>query len=170
MDAMHFDHWIRTLSTISSRRQVVRALILGAITARFTTGEATAGPGCKNVGKKCKKTKECCSGICKGKKGKKTCKAHDTGGCKAGQNVVGCGGPANVPCTTSAGVEAECFTTTGNAGYCAGTATCFSCQRDADCIALCGPQAACITCTACLSNGGTACAGTSPISCTIPPP
>lgn len=169
MDATRFDHWIRTLSTPSSRRRMLSGFLLGAITARFAIEEAAAGPDCKNVGKKCKKAKDCCSGVCKGKKGKKKCKAHDTGGCQAGQTFTGCGG-TTVMCTTSAAAQGGCITTTGNAGYCSATTNCFSCQRDADCVPFCGPQAACVTCaTNCAYTGGTACAGTSPNSCIFPP-
>jgi hypothetical protein len=52
MDTVRFDSWTRILSATSSRRQAFVAL-LGAIMARFANEEASAGPGCKNVGKKC---------------------------------------------------------------------------------------------------------------------
>ncbi len=48
--------------------------------------------GCVSAGEFCKHAGQCCSGVCRGKKGKKRCRAHDTGGCAAGQRDVNCGG------------------------------------------------------------------------------
>jgi hypothetical protein len=163
MDATRFDLLARTLAMASSRRQALSALLLGGVALTHGAGESEAGPGCKNVGKKCKKKKDCCSGICKGKKGKKKCKAHDTGGCLAGQQQEECGGDATIACTTSAGETGFCETTTGNAAYCAADIDCFACTKDADCRPFCGPQAACVACTDC--PGGVGCAATD--SCEI---
>ena len=170
MNATRFDRLVRAYSIAKTpRRQTLLALALGTVGLPTLGGETTAGPGCKNFGKKCKKNKGCCSGICKGKKGKKRCKAHDTGGCQAGQTFPACGG-ALVQCTTSTAAAGACITTSGNAGYCSATTNCFSCQRDADCVPNCGPQAACVTCAmGCASTDGTACAGPSPTSCNFPP-
>ena len=77
--------------------------------------------GCINVGGKCRgKDELCCSGICQGKKpkqgkrDKRRCVAHDTGGCTETDRVC-----PSVPCTTSIGHAGGCMTTTGNAPYCA---------------------------------------------------
>ena len=127
--------------------------------------------GCLDVGQACRgKNARCCSGICRGKKPEKgtrarsRCVAHDTGGCQAGQQGSFCGG-ANVGCTTSAGIEGVCDTTTGNAGYCAFTTTCSPCRKDADCRPVCGPGAACVKCAACIDDGGTRCVGIGPAAC-----
>lgn len=160
MTTAQFDRWSRALSR-ASRRQTLLALLLGAETL-FGKEDVVAGTGCKNVGKTCKKKKDCCSGVCKGKKGRKKCKAHDTGGCQAGQREMGCGGDADVPCTSASGEEGVCDTTTGNAGYCTVGAGCFPCTKDADCRQFCGPSAACIRCAPeCADVGGTACVGPS---------
>jgi hypothetical protein len=119
--------------------------------------------GCVDVGKFCKNDGQCCSGICSGKKGKKTCKAHDSAGCQS--NEI-CGASCGVDCTTSSGdPEGCCLATTGAGFYCMASLACFPCQRDADCTALCGPQAACLACPLCTDEGGTACAGVSVGSC-----
>jgi hypothetical protein len=127
--------------------------------------------GCVNVGSFCKNAGQCCSGICQGKKGKKTCKAHDQSTCQAGQSAEVCGG-TNVFCTPSGGGVGACVTTTGNAGYCEASGECFPCSTDADCVPFCGPQAACIVCEAlCFPLGlRTACVGPVVDSCTFPPP
>jgi hypothetical protein len=163
MDATRFDRWTRALSAMPSRRQTF-AVLLGGVALLRETDDSSAGSGCKNVGAKCKKKKDCCSGVCKGKKGKKKCKAHDTGGCQAGQRSMGCGGGENVPCTTSAGEDGLCQATTGNGGYCSGSGLiCTPCSKDAECRSFCGPDAACIQCAESCVTSGTACVG--PVEC-----
>lgn len=166
MDASRFDRWTRALGLAVSRRQTTLGLLLGAIVAARGE-EAVAGPGCKNAGKKCKRAKDCCSGVCKGKKGKKKCRSHDAGGCKAGAVEAFCGG-ADVDCTTSSGASGNCNTTTGQAGYCSASGVCVDCKKDADCRDICGAKAACVTCAACTTTGNRGCAGVSPGSCTPP--
>lgn len=156
MDVTRFDHWTRMLSTAASRRRTLGALALGLMGIGVTGEESDAGPGCKNVNAKCNKAKDCCSGLCKGKKGKKRCKAHDTGGCRAGQPEDACL-VENIECTSGAGFPGICATTTGNAGYCFAREGATACQRDADCRAEMGPRAACVICA--LAAGGTLCVG-----------
>jgi hypothetical protein len=116
-------------------------------------GTKVNGFGCRNVGRSCKHASQCCSGRCKGKLGKRHCKAHDTGGCKA---LEGLCGQSAVPCTTSTGRDGDCDTTTGNAGFCQNGGGCEVCTRDRDCqISGNNPTGACIVCSSCA--GGTAC-------------
>jgi hypothetical protein len=116
--------------------------------------------GCANVGSFCNTSEQCCSGICQGKKGKKTCQAHDEGSCQANQDS--CSGTPFL-CTTSTGESGVCTVTTGNAPYCNTSGACFPCRKDADCVPFCGPQAACMVCeTQCgATEGFTACVGPS---------
>jgi hypothetical protein len=77
MDIQRFDAIGRWLAVGNSRRSTLRGLVGSALAigmGRLTLEEAAAA--CKNAGKKCKKAKECCSGACKGKKGKKTCRCR----------------------------------------------------------------------------------------------
>jgi hypothetical protein len=125
--------------------------------------------GCLNVGQKCRgKDALCCSGKCAGKKPKRgrkdrrTCVAHDTGGCPKGDPSEACGGDVETVCTAATGLEGVCDRTTGNAGFCTVSGDCFPCRKDADCQPLCGPEAACIRCEeTCSGVGGTACVGPS---------
>lgn len=172
MNAHGFDLVARSLTGGSSRRGLLGGLV--AATCGIAAGrlpDATAGKkrkqpkantfGCVNVGKACRKAKECCSGICEGKKDKKTCRAHDTGGCEAGAATNLCGG-SGVSCTTSTGASGGCETTTGNAGYCrTGGVWCKStpCRKDVDCRSECGPDAACIRCPGTCGDTETVCAG-----------
>ena len=108
--------------------------------------------GCRNVGVACSNANQCCSGICEGRSGKtrngkkhdKTCRAHDTGGCKVAQDS--CSTNLNFECTTTTGEDGFCHLTTGNAPYCAFDALDAECTRDEDCVELCGPLAACNVC------------------------
>ncbi len=96
--------------------------------------------GCLEVGDPCKSEDQCCSGVCDGKKGKRACRAHDTGTCKQDGQLVPCNN------RTTCG----CFRTTAGSDICSelfGPSACAACQRDADCEALgfpagsaCGPS------------------------------
>jgi hypothetical protein len=121
--------------------------------------------GCVNVGGKCTgKDKNCCSGICAGKKptkGKKDtsrCQAHDASTCLAGQHPTLCGSSDNEPCATSLGDSGNCATTTGAVGYCFNLVSLdgTSCTRDTDCREEFGAAAACIVCP---STGAPRCVG-----------
>jgi len=170
MDASRFDRLTRTLVGMRSRRHLLAALLAGLTGSISGNSPTRAGSGCKNVGRKCQRAKECCSGICKGKKGKKRCKGHDSQGCQPKQGGGVCVGMP-VACNTSGGATGSCVTTTGNAGYCAaaGLSECTACKRDADCRTVCGKRAACGHCpNLCGYTGGTICFGPEPNSCTFP--
>lgn len=157
MDANQFDDVIRWLSAGSSRRTVLGFALGGAIAAGHLWDAAAKnrnkrkkkkvtfnGYGCVSVNKHCKNASQCCSGICKGKKGKKRCKAHDAGGCPPGATVSSCSGMESVACTTSTGFPGWCYGTTGGAAYCWGAGAQAECTKDADCIPIFGPAAACV--------------------------
>jgi hypothetical protein len=188
MDAPSFDRLTRAIGIVSSRRQFGTALAVLAAGAATWAERAPAKQGkkrkkklklnqfgCVNVGGKCRgKDGVCCSGICEGKKPKKRkrdkshCVGHDARTCPPGQTPSVCSQVGlDVPCTTGAGLPGHCATTTGEAAYCAFEVKCFACQKDADCIPFCGPQAACILCTPECLDGGltTACVG--PRACTF---
>jgi hypothetical protein len=175
MDHRAFDELIRSLT--KSRRVLLGGALVAAGRLGFSAADAkkrkrkkrnkrqSVGTpnafGCLNVGDPCKSAEQCCSGICSGKKGKKRCRSHDTGGCPAGHDAFG---DDVVTCQTSSGVWGKCGTTTGNAGYCVGGGDCHPCAKDADCRSRCGPQAACVVSpqacaigTACVAPNGAYC-------------
>ena len=123
--------------------------------------------GCLNVGDPCRRARQCCSGLCQGKQGRRRCKAHDTGGCAAGAHLEVCGG-ANVACATSLGKPGLCATTTGNAGYCLAIGDPYPCKTDRDCQIAAGgehgPRAACVRCAESTGTGGALCVGPASIS------
>ena len=174
------DSTFDTLTSAPSRRDVLRGLAAAGFGPGFARLPEFAGArkkrkkkkrkpkvrfnafGCVSVGGFCQTAEQCCSGICEGEPGKKTCLAHDTGGCPPGIDEVGCGDPGtDVPCTLSTG-ETDgylCNATTGNAGFCALTGDCFACRKDAECQEFYETsRAACVRCTACPETGGNACA------------
>jgi hypothetical protein len=179
VDSNSFDSWTRRRVGLAAGG--VMSAVLGALargdTAAKKRRKRKKPPlvfnqfGCVDAGNPCRGNDAlCCSGICEGKKPKKgrkdrrRCAAHDTGGCPVGH------APCTTPhtaCTTSAGLTGFCATTTGNAAYCTtGTGgECFPCTRDADCRQVCGMAAACITCLGCA--GGATCATT--VACDFSP-
>jgi hypothetical protein len=174
VDTVRFDYLTRALSHRLPRRTFAGALGIGAVVFPTLTDAKKKRKkrkkkkkvklndfGCVDVGKFCKTSDQCCSGICEGKKGNKTCQAHDKGSCQANQDT--CGGPPFFPCTTSTGESGVCTITTGKAPYCNTTGGCFPCRKDADCVPFCGLQAACVVCeTQCGTTAGfTLCVGPS---------
>ena len=156
MEPSRFDDFARYLTIGHSRRETVAATVLGALALMGLRRGVAAGPGCKNINKPCKKKKECCSNLCKGKKGKKKCKGHDAGTCKPGSETATCGG-VSVPCKTFDGQDGLCATTTGNAPFCLAFALEEQCTKDAECRKSAGKGAACVVCAG--SPTGSVCAG-----------
>lgn len=169
MNATRFDAAVRSLiGRAQSRRGLTRALpglALAAALTRWGVDDPQAGKrkkrkntpkanrfGCRNVGVECASASQCCSGICEGsggkgkngKRRKKRCRAHDTGGCKAAQDS--CSTSTDFECVTTTGEDGFCHLTTGNAPYCALDAIDSECTKDEDCFELCGPLAACNVC------------------------
>jgi hypothetical protein len=184
MDDISFDRLTSRLSQFISRRGLVGAsglLALGIpdlIAARKKKRKRRKNRsknknvafndfGCVSVGGFCQNGGQCCSGICQGQKGKRTCREHDAGNCQSDQDSCL---DTLIYCTTTTDATGHCTITTGGASYCAGATRCFDCARDADCVPYCGPQAACIACADCVAINGeeTACVGPSGTSCTIP--
>jgi hypothetical protein len=168
MNAFRFDALLRALQDApTTRRAIAKSLAGIALTAGLAPAATakrnatkhrkrrTKPPvnqfGCRNVGVVCTSASQCCSGICErapgksknGKKRKKSCRAHDTGGCRVEQDS--CSGEF-FPCTATNGADGFCHVTTGNAPYCGVSSTTFDCTKDEDCIDLCGPEAACVVC------------------------
>jgi hypothetical protein len=177
MNQNHVDALARVLSDVASRRCVLRGIaaagpgLLAARRLEFAQAKKTRNPssrkpkpnafGCLNVDDACKRAGQCCSGRCEGKKGRRKCRAHDAGSCRAGAHPGECSG-ADVVCVTSLGKPGVCATTTGNVGYCLAFLVCTPCTTDAECQTtngdVLGPRAACIRCAECAASDGTACA------------
>ncbi|MCC7024100.1 MAG: hypothetical protein IT338_14850 [Thermomicrobiales bacterium] len=158
MDSEGFDALTRTTMLSSSRRGALVGFALGALGFLRSSGDVAAVLGCKSAGKRCRKSAECCEGICKGKKKRRRCRRRV---CKPGQTFNECGG-VSLTCTSVEGNLGTCATTTSNKGYCASGVYCIPCTTDADCVSHCGPHAACLDC-AIYCGAGKACAG--PAAC-----
>jgi hypothetical protein len=192
LDRDRFDTLLRLWATAPSRRQFLDGFVVAlgvsalipetaAVRKRKKKKRKTTAPlvfntfGCVDVRQPCRgDDANCCSGLCDGKKPKKgkpdksRCVAHDAQTCQPGQTGVECSGSADVFCTTVTGFSGQCYTTTGNAGFCNSNGNCFPCKKDADCQAYCGPQSACVPCVPeCADEGGTYCVFASP-GCDLP--
>jgi hypothetical protein len=183
MDGINFDMLTRSLTAVSSRRRLIYGLLgagLGVGDAPLLrVGEAKkkrkrkkkrekSRPnafGCVAVGNACQNVEQCCSGICDGKKGKRTCRAHGAGSCaQDGSGVCTQANPGLLTCDNDS--SCRCVLTTAGSSFCArGFFECVDCRRDADCLALgFSPESACAPVTAGLCAG--ACA--SGMACVIP--
>ena len=134
-----FDELIKEFGKESrSRRAALKLLAGGALAALIRqagSGARLAGAaGCRKVGAGCRRAAQCCSGICRGPKGKKTCRAHGVGTCKRGQDICR-QGDAAAACSTP-DLDCVCGVTTGDAGFCfdLNSARCAACERDPDCV------------------------------------
>ena len=177
MDTVHFTLVTRTLTTIPSRRDVLRGLAgaglaMGLATMRPPAGadakkhrkrkkrKPSATPnsyGCLDVNNPCTSAEQCCSGVCEGKKGKKRCQAHDTGTCDQDLPGLCSPTPTIAPCNNSP--TCFCMISTANSSFCAqlGVTRCTNCRKDADCIAQGMPPG-----SACLPTSGFLCANDCP--------
>jgi hypothetical protein len=151
MDHGSFDRLTLRLGRLRSRRAMVGGLgvlsLPGLVDARKKRKKKKKKVkfndfGCVSVGGFCKNAEHCCSGICNGNKGKRTCRAHDVGTCRQEVPAV-CqsGTPINTPCNNRQ--DCRCVRTTSGSSYCAevfceaeGCSACVDCRRDADCVAL----------------------------------
>jgi hypothetical protein len=145
MDAVGFDALTRALtSSASSRRRLLTRLAgsaLGALAMALgvTVADATHF-GCYHVGKRCTRSRQCCSSRCRGPRGRKTCRAHHMGTCTAEKAVCAGGG------IDTCGADCACYRTTGGANYCGSNgAACVACKTDAECVSVWGiPGSACV--------------------------
>jgi hypothetical protein len=167
---------IRSLLQAPSRRDVLAGLAMAGLgfgiaeRPRLAVAKRKRRPkkgkpnafGCLGVGQPCKNARKCCSGICKGKKGKRRCVAHGTGTCDQdgpGYCAVGgialCNGSPTCICAESTAGSYFC-------GDAAPPSDCAACKKDVDCEALgFPPGSACVPWTyggcAGLCEQGTAC-------------
>lgn len=181
MSQIRFHDVTRTMTGLPTRRDLLRGLagaglglgiaqganLVGARKTRKQRKKKGKRPqpnafGCLDVGDACSSETGCCSGLCAGTKGKKTCQAHGTGICP--QNHVGiCLATADEIPVLKCGNQELCFcyTTTAGSNFCGqggprvgDKAACTDCQKDADCAALGFPAG-----SACAPVGNGYCSG-----------
>ncbi len=161
METQQFDAWTRSLL---ARRPVLRILSLGAVATVLSGGvkqAAGAAATCVAVKKRCRRASQCCSGVCRGPNGRKTCRAHDVDTCRLAHDrcEFGTGAPL---CAGDA--QCVCLVTTGGAPYCGAAVQCDAeCERDSDCAGVTGEGAACVK-----VQGPDCCAGLVGNRCAIP--
>ncbi len=179
MDQNRFDAVTRTISSLPSRRDLLRGLAgagLGLGIARLPElveakkkrkkRKKVKKPqpnqfGCLEVGDACSSEADCCSGICEGTR-KKTCQSHGTGTCPQDRAGICLSTADDVPfLKCNNGGACFCYTTTAGSSFCGDrgpvlgdAASCADCQTDADCDALGFPEG-----SACAPVGTGYCAG-----------
>jgi hypothetical protein len=67
MDGYRFDLWTKALLALGSRRTALR-LLTGGVAGYAWLGRAEDAAACRKAGKKCKKSKQCCSKKCRRKR------------------------------------------------------------------------------------------------------
>jgi hypothetical protein len=181
MDQNRFAAVTRAVSGLPYRRDVLRGLggmSLGwglshlgqSVEAKKKGKDKPRKPkpnqyGCLEVGDPCGRSTQCCSGICKGKKGKKTCQGHGTATCRQkGPGTCLADNTDLLHCGSS--TDCFCFRTTAGSYFCGDwfgdTKICHACAQDADCEALGLPGSACVPvargqCAAANCEGGMMC-------------
>jgi hypothetical protein len=68
VNSFRFDWWTKSLARAGSRRAVLRTFAAGGVAALARFGLVEVAAACRKNGKKCKKSKQCCSKKCRGKK------------------------------------------------------------------------------------------------------
>jgi hypothetical protein len=169
MDERLFDALARSFATPRPRRSALRFLTGGALAGilggrRLADVKAAKGR-CKRIGKPCKRSRQCCSGICSGRKGRKKCREHDVGTCPAGSNSCELG--VRIACNGDE--SCGCFGTRGGGRFCGNGElfACVACTRDAECTARGFPPG-----SACIALSGPclgACAGEGTVTACVPP-
>jgi hypothetical protein len=151
MNSSPFDNLIRSLT--QSRRSLFGGA-LAAVTGFVVKPDADAKKkrkrkgrkqkaaepnafGCIDVGDPCQTAAQCCTGICQGKKGRKTCRAHHTGTCQqGGEGHCTDPDPARLACNGTS--DCACVRTTAGSDACVADAPsgidyCTDCVTDSDC-------------------------------------
>ncbi len=137
MDAQGFDAFTRQLTSGLPRRKAITFLAAAGLFI-FPGRAPSAEAGCKKVGKKCEKNKDCCDkSTCKGKKCKCKSGLEECGGkCKNLENDGShCGACNNVcPAIAELCVAGGCASCPAGADHCVSATA--SCQNDSGCYCL----------------------------------
>lgn len=128
--------------------------------------------GCLEVGDLCTSEDDCCSGVCEGSKGKKTCRSHGTGTCYQDQVGYCLAEPDDAFIICNNSFNCFCYTTTAGSNFCGQGRSlndedprCADCQTDADCLSLGYPAG-----SACAPVATGNCAGHCPTGMACLPP
>jgi hypothetical protein len=141
MDPQRFDALVGQLTAaLCRRRSVVRfaGTALASLLVFAGAGQQAAA-ACKQDRKPCTDRNQCCSGVCRGPRGRKKCRAAlGQGTCTIEKNTCEIGGMA-AACDPELTGACACFRRPNGAAFCADTA-------DFDCLpcAQCPPGTTCV--------------------------
>lgn len=173
MEGYRFDAITRSLT---GSRRVVLGSVMGSVLTWMSGDDTRATPkrrrkrrrrmprlkpgkpnrfGCLSVNVPCRRHRQCCSGICRGHRGRRRCRRHGAGTCnQAAPAYCEASTPPLTNCDNTNGCW--CLRTTGGSSYCgaAANSVCTVCERDADCVAQGFPPG-----SACAQFSKNSCAG-----------
>jgi len=144
MDGTRFDDMTKRLTETGTRRRLLGGFAGGALAGflALAAGDEVgaqeaagrAAERCLREKQACKRGNQCCSGLCKGKRGKKKCRrAPGQGTCTTDRDICRVGEPRGI-CTKGAN-QCGCLITTRGTAFCAGVGVATVCATDADCVA-----------------------------------
>ncbi len=148
MDQTRLDSLVRRLAETTTRRHALRTLAAGALgLLGGTPGGAWAAEGCLSEGKPCERGKQCCSGLCKGKKGKKACRRVPSQGICTNRMKI-CDGSSPHPDCGAGPLDCRCNTTLTGRAFCGSSldtnAGITPCASDLECAQQFGNGAVCV--------------------------
>ena len=158
MDAPGFDALTRALVTTGTRRRALRAGLVAALGLAGGPLGVQGAAACRARGETCRRGSQCCSGLCRGPRGRKTCRrAPLQGTCTIASSV--CAGTLT-PCGNDNGFDCLCRVTARGTAFCGSleTGACIACGSNADCEqARPGSGWVCTRCATCPDTGNRAC-------------
>jgi hypothetical protein len=163
VDNHRFDYLARWAATAIGSRRAALAALGSALTtpvASMTLLTGTAGAAtCRRIGAGCQRDAQCCSDRCRGRRGHRTCRAHDVGTCRQGENFCRQGSAA----ACNANPRCACFVTTGGAPFCGDPSLFVACEKDRDCAERGFPVG-----SACVRSDGPTCETELAAFCVVP--
>jgi hypothetical protein len=133
MDGTRFDGLVKALTSESrSRRSVLRLAAALAGLLAFAGAGQQAAAACKQNRRPCTGGNQCCSGVCRGPRGNKKCRAAPgQGTCTIETNTCVIGGQA-AACDPGLTGTCSCYRRPNGAAFCADNTT-FDCLPCAQC-------------------------------------
>jgi len=147
VDERRFDWLTRRLADPSSRRRVLSTLAGGALGLLPVLSWEAAAATCLATGKACKRGSQCCSGLCKGKKGKKKCRPVPFQSLCTTRISVCLRDDLTISDCGLGSLVCDCQVTTAGRAFCSDSGIDSSdcdCASDQECQARLGAGAACV--------------------------
>lgn len=151
MDQHRFDALLMRLTKEPRSRRLALRLVVSTVLAGALAGGGArlAAAACKQNGRPCDGGNQCCSGVCRGKRGRKKCRpAPGQGSCTIAKDTCKVGGVVGA-CASGGGEGCACLRRPSGAAFCADLTTidclpCAQCPTGTTCVR--APFNSCSTC------------------------